>query len=314
LWGYGLSAITRPLIAVATAGWHILVVRFVEKVGKGVRVPPRDALIAESCTPENRGKAFGLHRSLDNVGSVVGPLFAFALMAYLGNNYRLLFWIAAIPAFLGLGVLVFFATEQMRDDSQKKKADIKDLFNFKQFNMNFKLFLIITGIFELANSSNAFLLLRVKDIGLPVALVPIIYLFCNLFRTASSIPGGMLSDKLGRRNVLATGWIIYAISYVAFGFMSSVTGAWVIFGIYGLFSGMTEGVRKALVADLVPQEIRGAAFGIHGFTVSFFQLPASLLLGILWQKYGALLAFSVGGALAALAGLLLMIFIPAKSR
>jgi MFS family permease len=314
LWGYGISAITRPLIALATAGWHILLVRFVEKVGKGIRVPPRDALISESCTPDNRGRGFGLHRSMDNVGSIVGPLLAFSLLAYLGNDYRLLFWIAAIPAFLGLGVLAFFTTEQIRAGSQTKKADIKTLFHLKQFNTNFKLFLFITGIFELANSSNAFLLLRVKDIGLPVELVPIIYLFCNIFRTISSMPGGMLSDRLGRRNVLAAGWIIYGISYVAFGLITSVTGAWVIFGIYGLFSGMTEGVKKALVADLVPQEIRGAAYGIHGFTVSFFQLPASLLLGILWQKYGALLAFSVGGALAALAGLLLLIFMPAKSR
>ncbi len=314
LWGYGISAVTRPLIAVATAGWHILLVRFVEKVGKGIRVPPRDALISESCTSENRGRGFGLHRAMDNVGSIVGPLLAFSLLAYLGNDYRLLFWIAAIPAFLGLAVLAFFATEQTRQVSQAKKADIKTLFNFNQFNKNFNFFLIITAVFELANSSNAFLLLRVKDIGLPVELVPIIYLFCNIFRTLSSMPGGMLSDKLGRRNVLAAGWMIYGISYVGFGMITSVTGAWIIFGVYGLFSGMTEGVKKALVADLVPQEIRGAAYGIHSFTVNFFQLPASLLLGILWQKYGALLAFSVGGALAAFAGLLLLMFIPAKSR
>lgn len=314
LWGYGLSAVTRPLIALATAGWHILLVRFVEKVGKGVRVPPRDALIAESCTPENRGQGFGLHRSMDNVGSIVGPLLAFSLLAYLGNDYRLLFWIASIPAFLGLGVLAFFATEQVRQASQAKKPDIKNLFNLKQFNRNFKLFLVITGIFELANSSNAFLLLRVKDIGLSVELVPIIYLFCNIFRTLSSMPGGILSDKLGRRNVLAAGWVVYGISYVGFGLANSVTQAWFIFGIYGLFSGMTEGVKKALVADLAPQEVRGAAYGIHSFAVSFFQLPASLMLGILWQKYGALFAFSVGGGLAVAAGLLLLIFLPAISK
>ncbi len=313
LWGYGLSAVTRPLIAVATAGWHILLVRFVEKVGKGVRVPPRDALIAESCTAENRGRGFGLHRSMDNVGSVVGPLLAFSLLAWLGNDYRLLFWIAAIPAFLGLTILFFFVAEQVRSVSTDGPPDRKKLFDLKQFNRNFKVFLGITALFELANSSNAFLLLRVKDIGLSVELVPIIYLFANIFRTLSSLPGGILSDKLGRRNMLALGWVIYGFSYLGFALAASVMQAWVIFGIYGLFSGMTEGIKKALVADLVPQENRGAAYGLHSFVSSFIQLPASLMLGILWQMHGPLLAFSMGAGLAMAAGCLLMLFIPARS-
>lgn len=314
LWGYGLSALTRPLIAVATAGWHILLVRFVEKVGKGVRVPPRDALIAESCTVENRGRGFGLHRSLDNLGSIVGPLFAFFLLAKLSNDYRLVFWIASLPAFLALGILAFFVAEKARTISQAEKVSIRQLFNIKQFNKNFKVFIIVTAVFELANSSNAFLLLRAKDIGLSVELVPIIYLFANIFRTISAMPGGMLSDKLGRRNMLAAGWVIYGASYGGFALAGTVTQIWIIFGVYGLFSGMTEGIKKALVADLVPQEVRGAAYGLHSFVSSFIQLPASLMLGILWQKYGALTAFSVGGGLAIFAGFLLLIFIPVMSK
>lgn len=314
LWGYGLSAVTRPLIALATAGWHILLVRFVEKVGKGIRVTSRDALIAESATVENRGKSFGLHRSLDNMGSIIGPLLAFSLLARLGNDYRLVFWIASIPAFLGLGALAFFVAEKERAIYQAEKITLKGIFNLKPFQKNFKIFLIITAIFELANSSNAFLLLRVKDVGLPVELIPIIYLFCNIFRTISSLPGGMLSDKLGRRNMLACGWVIYGLSYLGFAFFTSVSQAWVIFGVYGLFAGMTEGIKKALVADLVPQEIRGAAYGLHSFVASFVQLPASLMLGIVWQKYNALTAFSLGGGLAMAAAFLLLIFIPSRPK
>ena len=312
LWGYGLSAVTRPLVALATAGWHILLVRFVEKVGKGIRVTSRDALIAESATVENRGKSFGLHRSLDNIGSIIGPLLAFSLLAHLGNNYRLVFWIASIPAFLGLGGLAFYVSEKERAIDKTEKITIKGLFDLKPFQKNFKCFLLITAIFEMANSSNAFLLLRVKDVGLSVELIPIIYLFCNIFKTVSSLPGGMLSDKLGRRNMLACGWVIYGLSYLGFAFFTSVSQAWVIFGIYGLFSGMTEGIKKALVTDLVPQEIRGAAFGLHSFISSFIQLPASLLLGIVWQKYNAVIAFSLGGGMAIAAGCLLLIFIPSK--
>ncbi len=314
LWGYSLSAVTRPLIAVATIGWHILLVRFVEKVGKGIRVPPRDALIAESCTPENRGKGFGLHRSMDNVGSILGPLLAFSLLIYLNNDYRTLFWISSIPAFLAIGILTFVVSEKPRDISQTEVPSVNRRFNLKQFNRPFKLFLIATTVFELANSSNAFLLLRVKDLGLSLELIPIIYLFSNIFKTISSMPGGILSDKLGRRNVLVVGWIVYGISYFGFAFITSVTQAWVIFGIYGLFSGMTEGVKKAFVADLVPKEVRGSAYGIHTFLVNFPQLPASLLLGILWQKFNAAVAFSVGASFAILGGFLLLIFIPAKTK
>ena len=313
LWGYGLSAITRPLIALSSVGWHILLVRFVEKVGKGIRVPPRDALIAESCTFENRGRGFGLHRSMDNVGSILGPLLAFSLLTYLDNDYRTLFWIASVPAFFGIVILTFCVSEKPRDIPRREDVSgMKPRINLKQFNKNFKTFLIATAVFELANSSNAFLLIRVKDLGLPLELVPLIYLFCNIFKTISSMPGGMLSDRYGRRNMLALGWVAYGLSYFGFAYVTSVHQAWVIFGIYGLFSGMTEGIKKALVADLVPREIRGSAYGVHSFFVSFPQLPASLLLGVLWQKYSATLAFAVGGGLAVLAGCLLVLFIPVR--
>jgi MFS family permease len=314
LWGYSLSAVTRPLIAIATSGWHILAVRLVEKVGKGIRVPPRDALIADSCTLENRGKGFGLHRSMDNVGSILGPLLAFSLLRYLNNDYRSLFWVASIPAFLAIGILIFWVSEKPRGFSRPDVPAGNGRFNLKQFNKTFKTFLIATTVFELGNSSNAFLLIRVKDLGLSLELIPIIYLFCNIFKTISSMPGGMLSDKLGRRNILSLGWIVYGLTYLGFAYTTSVNQAWIIFGIYGLFSGMTEGIKKALVADLVPKEVRGSAYGIHSFLTSFSQLPASLILGILWQKYSAALAFSVGGGLAIVAGCVLMIFIPAKTK
>ncbi len=314
LWGYGLSALTRPLIAIASTGWHILLVRFVEKIGKGVRVPPRDALIAESCPAENRGRGFGLHRSLDNLGSIIGPLLAFSSFAKLSHNHRLPCWMASLPAFLALGILVFFVQEKAKTVTQAEKIAIRHLFNIKQFNKDFKIFIMVTAVFELANSSNAFLLLRAKDIGLSVELIPIIYLFANIFRSISAMPGGILSDKLGRRNMLALGWVIYGASYGGFALAHTVAQVWFIFGVYGFFAGMTEGIKKALVADLAPQEVRGAAYGLHSFVSSFIQLPASLMLGIIWQKYGALMAFSLGGGLAILAGFLLLIFVPAGNQ
>lgn len=312
LWGYSLSAVTRPLIALASAGWHILVVRFVEKAGKGIRVPPRDALISESCTPENRGKAFGLHRSMDNLGSILGPLLASSLLIFLDNDYRGLFWVASIPAFFAIGILTYFASEKPRVISPAEVLAVNRRFNLRQFNKEFKVFLIATIVFALANSSNAFLLLRVRDLGLSLELIPIIYLFSNIFKTLASMPGGMLSDKLGRRNLLALGWLVYGLTYFGFAFGTSVNQAWGLFGIYGLFYGMTEAVKKALVADLVPKELRGSAYGIHAFASRFPQLPASLILGMVWQKYSVVIAFSIGAGLAITAGWILLLFVPSK--
>ena len=314
LWGYGLSAVTRPLIAVATAGWHILIVRFVEKVGKGIRVPPRDALISESCAAEHRGKAFGIHRALDNTGSILGPLFAFYLLILLNNDYRSLFWIASIPAFLALGILTFFVSEIDKPLPTPEKQAAKPLLSLKQFDRKFQLFLLATLVFELADSSNAFLLLRVKDMGLSLELIPIIYLFSNIFKTIGSLSGGVLSDKIGRRNLLAIGWLGYGLTYFGFAFGRSVPMAWSLFGIYGIFYGMTEAVKKALVADLVPTERRGSAYGVHSFISKLAKLPASLILGIAWQTHSAVLAFSIGAVLALAAGWLLFLFIPAKTK
>ena len=314
IWGYGLSALTRPLIALATSGWHILVVRFVEKIGKGIRVPPRDALIAASCTVENRGRGFGLHRTMDNIGSIMGPLLAFSLLSFLRNDYRAFFWLAALPAFLAIFVLLFLVQEKGEVNLSDAPRTFRQPFNFRQFDRPFLLFLAISVLFELANSSNAFLLLRVKEVGLPTELIPIIYLFCNIFKAASSLPGGVLSDILGRRNLLALGWLVYGGCYLLFGFPFSLPQAWFIFALYGLFSGMTEGIKKALVADLVTEEARGSAYGIHSFLTNLTQLPASLILGILWQKWGVFVAFSCGAFFALSAGVLLLTSIPSRTR
>lgn len=314
LWGYGISALTRPLIAIATAGWHILIVRFVEKIGKGIRVPPRDALISESCTAEHRGKAFGIHRALDNTGSILGPLLAFYLLTLLSNDYRRLFWIASIPAFLAIFILTLFVTERPKRTSSAENPVIKPQFSLKQFDKTFQLFLVATLVFQLANSSNAFLILRAKDLGLPVELIPIIYLFSNIFKTLGSIPGGVLSDKFGRRNLLTIGWIGYGLTYLGFAFANAIGLAWLLFGFYGIFSGMTEAVKKALVADLVPMELRGSAYGIHSFISKLSNLPASLMLGIVWQLHSVALAFSIGAVLSVAAGGFLLFFIPSTTR
>jgi len=313
--GYTISSLTRPLVAISTAGWHVLVARFIDRTGKGIRTSPRDALIAD-CTPEeHRGRAFGFHRAMDHFGAVIGPLLAFAVLRILlvrgsgfaasgaepaPEQYRLLFWLAAIPAALTIIVLLGFVSECAPSGPRTQGPPKLSL---KGFDRRFKTFLVIVLVFTLGNSSDAFLLLRARDLGVSVPMIPILWILLHIVKSLSSMPGGILSDRLGRRTMILIGWGVYAAVYCGLGAATSVAHIWVLFAAYGLYFGATEGVEKALVADFVPSEARGTAYGVYNFAIGITALPASVLMGVLWQAAGPGAAFGLGAGLALLAAI-----------
>jgi len=311
--GYTLSSGTRPLVAAATAGWHVLLVRFFDRVGKGIRTSPRDALLADSTGEADRGLVFGFQRSMDHFGAVIGPLVAFALLGLFPGNLRLVFGLAAIPAAGAVTVLVLFAKEQWASGPSTARAP---QLTWKVFDQRFRWFIVIIILFTLGNSSDAFLLLRAKDLGIQMRWIPLLWIVLHLVKTLSSTPGGLLSDRMGRRGVILLGWAVYSLAYWGFAFASQSDEAWLLFAFYGLFYGLTEGVERAFVADLVPAELRGTAYGVYHFAIGVAALPASVIMGLIWQVGSARAAFSFGAALALLSALLLarLVQTPARTR
>lgn len=311
LLGYGLSSATRPIMALATAPWHVLLVRFADRVGKGFRGAPRDALIADSTHPSIRGKAFGFHRAMDHAGAVVGPLVAFALLRTLfrdegenvsRNTFRLVFWAATVPATLAVFALAFF----VREISPSGGANARPLrLSLKPFSGSFKGFLATLILFTLGNSSDMFLILRAKDLGVATTWIPILWVVLHFVKSLGSTPGSAWSDRVGRKTAIQTGWVIYALVYAGFAFAGAAWQAWALFAVYGVYFALTEGSEKALVADLVPSELRSTAYGVYGFAVGIAALPASVLMGFLWEQAGVATAFLCGGALALIASTLL---------
>lgn len=297
--GYAVSSLARPLVAVATAPAAVLAIRFADRVGKGIRTSPRDALIADSSDPSIRGKAFGFHRAMDHAGALVGPLIATLLLAWFVDDLRTVFWLAAIPG----GMAVLLIVVKVRE---KKRLHITDG-SFLRIAPSGELrrYLFILLLFTLGNSSDAFLLLRAGELGVAPSRIPLLWAFFHLVKMAASTPFGALSDTIGRRGVIAVGWGIYALSYAGFAVAGTETACWFLFALYGLFYAMTEGAEKALLADIAPAGERGVAFGWYNFAVGVGALPASILFGFVWQKYGRESAFFLGALLAALSALLL---------
>lgn len=299
--GYILSGVTRPALALATSAWHVLGARFADRVGKGIRTSPRDALIADSTPDGHRGKAFGLHRAMDHAGAVLGPMLGFLVLSLRPGGYRLLFWLATIPAALSVAVLVLLVSERGPLGTEGKVK-----LSIRPFDLRFKLYLLVLALFTLGNSSDAFLLLRAKEVGVPTALVPILWVVLHVVKMSASVPGGSLSDRVGRRKVIVAGWTIYATIYLGFALASRPWHIWALMSAYGLYYGLTEGTEKALVSDLVPKELRGTAYGAFNFTVGVMAFPASVVMGFLWGWKGPAAAFGFGAALAAAASVGLM--------
>jgi len=299
--GYTLSSLTRPLMAIATTSWHVLVVRFGDRVGKGVRTAPRDALIADSTDPSLRGRAFGFHRAMDHSGAIIGPLLAMIVLALSKDNYRLVFWLAVIPAAFSV-ILLILRSQEIKPRQTSRPPSLR----LGQFDANFRWFLFVVILFTLGNSSDAFLLLRAKQTGLSSSLIPLLWVFLHVVKMITSLLGGIWSDRIGRKRTIISGWLLYAFVYGGLALANAPWHIWALMGVYGIFYGLTEGVEKALVADLVPADLRGTAFGIYNFAIGIGALPASLLMGILWDRIGPGTAFAFGSAMALLASLMIV--------
>jgi MFS family permease len=296
--GYALASAARPLLAWAVSPAQVLSIRLADRVGKGIRTAPRDALIADSVDPSVRGRAYGFHRAMDHTGAVLGPLVAFALLGSGLLGMRGVFAAAAIPAAAAVVVAIVAVKETRRSatTAAARGSVPRPLAGF----------LAAVALFALGNSTDAFLLLRASQLGVPAAQIPLLWAFFHVVKAASSVPGGSLSDRVGRRPLLLCGWAVYAATYLLFGIASQAWHAWALFAVYGLHFGLTEGVEKALVADLAPAASRGSAFGAYHLTVGLAALPASLLFGLVWDRVGPFAAFATGAGLAGAAALVLM--------
>ena len=298
--GYTLASIMRPLVAIAQSASQVLVIRLSDRVGKGIRNSPRDALIADSVDPANRGRAFGFNRTGDHLGGVLGPLVAFALVEWRHLPLRTVFWWAVLPGALAVATVVFGVREVPRRSAPSSQpAVMADALAISQpLGARFWTVLGVILLFTLGNSTDAFLLLRATQLGVPIAFAPILWAFLHVLKSMSSIPGGALSDRVGRKPLLVAGWMLYALVYFAFGRASAAWHAWALFGVYGIFFGLTEGTERALVTDIVPAARRGTAFGWYNLTIGLGALPASIVFGALWDAHGSRVAFDFGAALA----------------
>jgi len=314
--GYGLSTFAKPFMYIATTWGIAFGVRFADRVGKGIRSAPRDALIADSLTTEQRGKGFGLHRAMDTFGAIVGIISAVVIVFVLqkGNlelapdTYQQLVLIGVIPAVLAL-FMFFFIREPRREISTDVSTKARPGSLLSGFDSRFKIFLGIIFLFSLGNSSDAFLILRAQSLGNPVLHILLMLVLFNFVYASVSTPAGILSDKLGRRRVILLGWVIYALVYLGFALASASWQLWLLFALYGLYYGLVEGVARAFVADLVPVEKRGTAYGLFHGVVGITLLPASVIAGWLWQVVNPAAPFLFGAGLAfvAMIGLLLLI-------
>ncbi len=309
--GYTIASVIRPLIGLARSVSQVLAIRVTDRIGKGIRGAPRDALIADSVDPAIRGRAFGFHRAADHMGAVVGPLLAFVLLRWMGLELRTVFLLTAIPGALAVVMLIFGVKEVPRSAAEKrgKGLDLR-----ASLGRRFWAYLGVLLLFTLGNSTDAFLLLRAGQLGVAPALVPILWAMLHGVKALSSTPGGILSDRLGRKPLIVTGWVLYAAVYFAFGRASTEWQAWTLFAVYGIYFGLTEGVEKALVADLVTPERRGAAFGWYNLAIGVGALPASLLFGFLWDRWGSTTAFDFGALLALVAAVGMALVAPAAKR
>ncbi len=321
--GYAISALSKPFFYVATGWGAVAGARWADRVGKGVRTAPRDALVADSVTPDQRGLAFGFHRAADTAGAVLGLTIALLVvwLAQAGGvsltaaAFRTLVLISLIPAGLAVITLAIGAA-----DVPIKGAAQAPALGFKGLGRPFLLFMLIVGIFDLGNSSDAFLLLRAQERGLSVIGVLGMLITFNLIYTLVSAPAGALSDRIGRRRLLIGGWLIYALIYLGFGLAQTGWHIWVLYAIYGFYYGLTYGTAKALVADLAPSHRRGAAFGAYSAVLGILDLPASLIAGILWQGVGSWAGFGpsapflFGAAMALIAALAMIFFFPSPQQ
>lgn len=357
LFGYLVAALARPLVGLATATGQVLAIRVADRFGKGVRTAPRDALIADSVLPSQRGYAYGLHRAADSFGAVMGPIVAWALLTWGVVELRGLFLLALVPGLVAV-LLVWWLVREVEAEVPGARAagrvargalegEVAQAVNGPNGDVGAALmadgaavpsgagasagaapgatdaeplgrpfwrYLLVIFVFTLGASSDAFLLLRVSELGVSTALIPILWAFLHVVKSSSNVVGGRLSDRVGRRPLILGGWVVYAAVYLGFGFASAAWHAWALFLVYGLYFGATEGTEKAFVVDLVPASRRGTAFGWFNAALGLGALPASIGFGLVWERFGSHVAFMMGAGLAALACVLLVLLVPRTAR
>lgn len=322
--GYLIASIVRPFTAAAHSATQVLTIRVTDRVGKGIRSSARDALLADSAAPEARGRAYGFHAAADNAGAVLGPLVAFLILKLHGvgpldtsrhllprdeHAMRNVFWLSAIPAAIAIVILIVVVRDIPRRDGGAKPGEGG---GSASLGGRFWGYLVVVLLFTLGNSTDAFLLLRANQLGVPVALAPILWAVLNFVKSATGTYGGQLSDTIGRKPLIVGGWLLYAGVYYAFAWAGAAWQAWALFALYGIFYGMTEGTEKALVADIVPTVRRGAAFGWYNLAIGLGALPASLIFGWIWDRSGSPSAFVFGATLALVAAILMALVAPSS--
>lgn len=317
--GYGLSAITKPFFYVASSWGLVAGVRWADRVGKGIRTAPRDALVADSVSKETRGLAFGFNRAMDKGGAVLGILIA-ALVVWLTqaatvdlskSTFQTIVLVSLVPAFLAVLSLAIGAK-----DVAVKSQRAAPKFSLRSMGRPFSIFLVIVSLFTLGNSSDAFLVLRAQNLGISVTGILVMLAVYNLVITLVATPAGSLSDRVGRRRLITGGWLVYAVIYFGFALAQTAWQVWFLYVAYGLYFGLAFGTTNAMVADLVPENLRGTAYGTYNAVIGLLAFPASFIAGLLWQGIGAWHGFGpsapflFGGALALVAAVLMMFWMP----
>jgi MFS family permease len=300
--GYTVSSLSRPLIAIAAAWWHVLALRFIDRFGKGVRGAPRDAMLAAYAPEGRKGAVFGFHRAMDHAGAIAGPLVATAYLAWRPEDYRGLFALTIVP---GLIVIAMVWTTKEPERAEPREPREPANLSWRALPVPARHTILIFLFFSLGNSTDAFLLIKLENAGVPVTWLPITWAGLHVIKSATSAAGGVLADRIGYRAPIIAGWLLYAAIYAGFAFTGSLTAVVVLFLAYGLFFGLTEGPEKALIAELSPSEVRGTAFGFYNAALGLGVLAASILFGALWVSVSPAAAFLTGAAFALAASLLL---------
>lgn len=318
LLGYSISSLARPFVAIASTWTQVFAVRIMDRVGKGVRSAPRDAMLAAWATPGTRGRIYGFHRGMDHVGAIVGPSLASLFLFFYPDQYRLLFALTIIPGAIAVA-LIFLVPEPGGDANPSVVSGFSRTGDgIRGFSRTasraplpraFTNFMIVLSLFTLGNSTDAFLLLKLTDAAGAVQYVPLMWAALHVVKASVSMMGGSWSDRIGRRSVIALGWVVYAVVYAGFAVSTSILTLFFWFLVYGLYFGLTEGTERALVADLAPPDRRGFAFGIYNAVTGLGALAASLLFGFVWNTYGTAAAFGLGSVLALAATALLFVII-----
>jgi len=322
--GYAISNLLRPLIGLTRSWGVLLFLRFSDRVGKGIRTSPRDAMIADYSPIDRRGFAFGLQRGMDHTGAVLGSITASLLLYFFTIEFKTIFLLSAIPGIIAVLLMIFGVRSTYGRDnilkngigSPKKqltknktaagKKEILKFTDFKKLGKRFNLYLVILVIFTLGNSTDAFLLLRASEMGFQITVIPLLWAILHISKAVFCVLGGHLSDKIGRKIMILSGWFVYFLTYLGFAYFDKHYLIYILFIIYGLYFGLTEGVEKALVADIVPGGNLGTAYGFYNLSLGITTLPASIIFGFIWKAYSFRAAFLTGALISVAASIMLL--------